>query len=279
MTLILLLAQWTAAAGPCQAATSSLDLADRMQAAEHAFSSMDIDGFTRARDDAGAVLTCLGEVVNPVDAAAYHRMQALDAFLAEDEARAVGAFAAARHLQPDGTLSESLAPLGNPLRAAWDAAGLLPETPGEALPRRADVVLYLDGSRAENRPAARATIIQATSPTGRVEATAWLRPADPLPGWTSIQVVSEKAPARVRSDRERSPATRPLIIAAGASALVAGGLYGGAWVPRGKFLDDATALGDLDGYRVRTNALTVGAGVAGGIALGAGVGAVLTVAF
>jgi hypothetical protein len=79
---VLVVASHSAAADAAWAA----DLAEAMARAEGAFASLDLEGFRDAHTEARATLQCLEEPLLRVDAAAYHRVEALAAFVDEDDA-------------------------------------------------------------------------------------------------------------------------------------------------------------------------------------------------
>ena len=283
MTLLLLaMLSPSVQAADCATLSTAAELRASTQAATAAFEAMNLPAFTSAKEEAARFLECLGELISPADAAATHQLHALAAFLGKDDAGATASFVAVRSLTPHATLSEELAPLGHPLRAAWDAAGLIPPAAGIPLSPSPGEILYVDGLRGAQRPGSRPAIMQLTNVSGTVEHSTWLGAADPLPAWLLAPAPDPLADARTRAPkaaRERRPAVLPLAITAGASALVAGGLYGYAWAPRGRFLDAATPYEDLDGYRSATNTATIGAAVAGGIAVGAGAGALISLSW
>ena len=60
-----------------------------------AFSRMDVEGFYASRDEARKSLPCLDAPLAPALAGAYHRMEALNAFLGRDTPGATASFRAA----------------------------------------------------------------------------------------------------------------------------------------------------------------------------------------
>jgi hypothetical protein len=248
---------------------------------------MDLEAFDAARVDAVKVLDCLGETVTPADAAALHRMQALASFVARDDGGTLAAFRAATELQPGFELPMRIAPEGNPLRAQYELARGLPPSARARLDAPTDVTIYVDGARSATWPTERPTVLQGLGSSGAVDHNTWVGLGEGLPAWatapevvadvgdnavTKVKVKKEKRP---REARERTPRT-PLLAVAGGLALTSAGLYGYAWSQRATYLDDSTALDDLEKIRGRTNAAAATSAAVGGVALGvAGVAVVV----
>ena len=109
-----------AARAACPA--TSGDLAVALGRADDAWVAMDLDGFNRAAEEARETLSCLSLPVTPADAAAFHRMEALAAWVRKDRDATVAAFRAVVEVQPDYAIPETVAPPGNPLHAAFEEA-------------------------------------------------------------------------------------------------------------------------------------------------------------
>lgn len=267
-----------ALAAPCASPSTTTDLAEALTAADTAFVSMDLPGFERARDRAEQHLLCLAEPLFPADAAAFHRLQALASFVGEDAAGAEAAFRASTAVQPGFVLPQRLAPDGHPLREAYEAARALPASELSPLVQPDGRVLYVDGSRADQRPSERPYVLQALEGSGAVAHTAWLPPTAPVPDWATAPTPSAPIPAPVpRARTARTPRT-PLLVVSGVAVAGAGGLYGLAWASRASWADEATPLENLDGLRARTNTATVAAGALAGAGIGLG-GVALVVAW
>ena len=128
--LVLIVHRAPTAAAACPAPAASLETA--RAAAEEAYEGMDAGAFAAARDVAREALGCQDARVAPPLAAVYHRLEALDAYLSRDHDRARAAFRAALSADPETALPLSLAPEANPLRALFDEARALSDSPGPA---------------------------------------------------------------------------------------------------------------------------------------------------
>ncbi len=299
MTLFALLLS-AALAADCDGPTRTHELANALTSAETAYLDMDEEGFIAIRAQAEHTLECLGEPLTPFDAAAFHRLVAMEAFLAADDGATVAAFRSSLAAQPRYLLPSSLAPPGNPLAELYVEASEPYEAKRVALPPPTDMLLFIDGARGTARPTARPVIVQILGPDGGVMWTGFLAPHDPNPSWfalgleeedevdTAIPLDRTEEPNR-RSDRannirvaRRQPQitpgrTKPLALAAGGAALGAGALYAAAYGLRRVYDDPSTPYEDLETLRGFTNGAVVASGGVGIAALGLGIGAVVTI--
>jgi hypothetical protein len=295
-----------ALASDCERPSRTTELANALTAAEAAYLDMDEDGFIAIIAGAEVTLGCLAEAITPYDAAAYHRLVALDAFLAADDAATISAFRASLAAQPRFLLPSSLAPLGNPLSQLYlDASEPYSLNP-IALPAPSGRVVLMDGARSTARPTTRPVIVQLVGPDGGIDWSGYLRLDDSNPSWPALgfdepskrldepRLPEPRENPRESKRRTRSTAdsnirvarqlpkgtpgrTRPLLVAAGGSALVAGGLYALGFGLRLNYDDLQTPYERLDGLRVATNGLVVSSAGAGLVAMGLSVAAVVTV--
>ena len=279
MLLVLLLSQ--AHAAPCQGRTTTADLSTAVTAAETAYLAMNLDAFHEARKQADDVIPCLLEFVSPPDAAAYHRLIALDAYVAQDNPRTLGSFMSALAIQPGYALSSTIAPQGNPLDAIYQMARIQPPGRSAALVAPAGSVTMVDGARAANRPTERPTIVQLGAGTGEVLWSGYLAADTTNPDWSAYTPAEPVALPEAKADGAASVRTRrspalPLAIGAGGGAIAGGALYALALAGRAEFDDPATPVGELDGIRARTNGEVYAAAGLGALALGLGTLAVVT---
>jgi hypothetical protein len=117
----LILVAGVANAQDCQP-TSSEQLTSVMQQALIDFATLDEDSFFASTQQAKDDLPCLSELFLPPNAAAYHRLMALEAFFNGDDDAATESFRAALSIEPDYKLSSKLAPEGGKLHRLWTAA-------------------------------------------------------------------------------------------------------------------------------------------------------------
>ncbi|MDP2307765.1 MAG: hypothetical protein Q8P18_17200 [Pseudomonadota bacterium] len=266
----------TLAHAECPGRTTTADLSSAVTAAETAYLAMNLDAFQAARTQADDAIPCLAEFVSPPDAAAYHRLIALDAYVAQDNPRTLGSFMSALAIQPGYVLPSTIAPQGNPLDAIYQMARIQPPGRTAALVAPAGAVTLVDGARSANRPTERPTILQLGAGTGEVLWSGYL-PADaPNPDWSAYSPAPASAlPQEAPKHARRSPAV-PFAIGAGGGALAGGALYALALAGRAEFDDPATPLEELDGIRARTNGEVYAAAGLGVLALGLGTIAVVS---
>lgn len=259
--MILLFAQ-LAFAEDCPQPTTAADLRAGVAEAQAAFVAMDLAAFDAAQVEAARRLRCLGEPLEPADAAAYHGLRALVAFVAEDETDTLAAYRSALAAWSLYTLDPSYAPEGHPLREALaqaKALGPSPEAPLSPPPR---LSLWVDGAAAKTAPLERPYTLQAHGRGEAVLHTDWVAAGASAPDWAL-----RPPPQAASTPRGRTV----MLVGAGASLGASAGLYGAAWATRATFFDPATPLEELQGVRRTTNGATVGAAVLGatGLALGA----------
>lgn len=245
---------WTALAwaSDCPYRTTTDTLQSQLDGANAAFANLDVDGFVSSLQDVALTLPCLNDPVTVELAAHYHRTEALRLYVEGKDAEALPPLEAAHALKPDFTYPEGQFPKGYPLLQQWQSLSATPaQTLGIRRPPSGRALF--DGVEGRKRPTDRPTLIQVVDNDGAIEQTWYLRPADP---WPYGEV------PRLRNG---------LLIASGASVLLAAGLYGAGWASRTRyFADDPTYDGDkLDSIASRTNLLfgsAIGFAIAGGAA-------------
>jgi hypothetical protein len=248
------------AASVARADCDGRTLTDAVTRAESAFVDMDETTFRTASSDAQVTLDCLSEVLTPVQVAAYHRVRALGAFLGGDHARATLDFRAVLGTQPGYVLPQEIAPVGHPLRADFEGSKQFADAERFGLPAPAEGWLLVDGQRSAQAPAGRPFLLQWLDDDGVVSLSAWIDVGDPVPRYPQA-VAAAPAPAPVPAPVERRGGA--LTWVGVSTAVVGGGLYGAAFVTRGRY-EAAVDAGDeqaIRGMHGLTNGLT-GAGVA-----------------
>ncbi len=192
-----------------------------------------------------AVLGCVNQPLPPATAARLLRLRGLEAFLGRDTPTAAAAFNAARALDPQLDLPESMAPVGNPLRAVWDTH--VEPGPAATLRDARRGSLYVDGAPAKTVPTERPFVFQWIDGV-RVEGA--IATANDLPSYP----------------RETHPAATPLMVASGVAAAAAVASYGLAWAARDEW-ENPDGAESFESAYARTNTLSI-------VAAGAGIGAV-----
>lgn len=225
-----------------------------LDAAERSVAELDSARFETSMERVREVLGCLREPVTPAIAARLHRAVGVRAFAARGPL-AAGAFAAARRIEADWPLSETLFPAESPVREAWSAISL--DSPRiRVLPDPTTGWLVLDGTRGVERAVDLPVVFQRVEADGSVTSSAYLLPGEPTPLYPT------GAPPSTRSDHRA-----PFAVTAVASGVAAAGLWGLSVHGRDRFLDLGDPVPDhrLDGLQTRTNALTVSSAVSAGL--------------
>ncbi|MFZ5476045.1 MAG: hypothetical protein ACOZNI_04665, partial [Myxococcota bacterium] len=188
-------------ASPASAACPSAadDVLAQANGALAAYAAMDAVVYTKARDEALAALACVRDVISPIDAATLHRLMGLDAYLAQQRARGVGAFRAALAIQPAFRLSSSVAPEGHPLLEWYEAGREAGEGDARPLLAPSGATIYVDGARATAVRPGQAAVLQLVSLDGAVRETAYVAADGELPWWASAApaAAAEPVPAPV----------------------------------------------------------------------------------
>lgn len=232
----------------CAASSDVAMLSAAAPRAQLAMGSLDGAGFTAAVADARVALPCLAQPLTPLDAAGYHGLEALAAFADGNLEDATLAFATAVATVPDYRLPAMIAPAGGDLDVLLTRAKALPPSEMQALPPY-DGVVMVDGVRALVRPTGRPCILQLVGPRGDVRATYYLRGTDPLPKWAPPPTLALRL-----LPEPREKLSIPFAVAAGGTALAAGGLYVLGGMSHEQFVDPSTPYEDLPGLQAQTNA-------------------------
>lgn len=267
-----------AALAACPTPSTSADIVSSIGAAESAFVLMDASAFRKAREDVRSLLPCLAEPLVPVDAAAIHRLNALDSFLSRDEDSTVTAFRAVVASVPSYQLPSTLALEGSTLRALYDTAVELGPGATDPLEPTEHFVLLLDGQRGLNVPQERPFIAQWTSTSGQVIWTDLVDAGDPLPSPSALVLQPDLPP-----EESGRRVNLPLLIAGGTAIIASGTLYGVSYSWRQSYDDvddpDVATVADLEALRRKINAGVLASAGCGALGLGLGTVAFVHVSF
>jgi hypothetical protein len=257
------------AALACDFPSSNTDLLTALDAATTAFGALEIEAFQEAHSEAAQHVDCLAEPLSRSTAAQFHRVAGLAAFLERRSDDATASFAAARLIEPAYLFPVDLVPTGNPILQAYEARD--PKaSPTEPVAAPAVGSVTIDASSVLLRRAQHPTIVQQLDGRGAVVDTWLLGPGEPMPAMAPPPPATP-ADATASTDPKRSLLRPVLRIAAGSTLALAGGLTAAGAASRGAW-SDATSVADADRARATTNALVLGAGVAGVAGLGLGAG-------
>ncbi len=270
-------------------------LSSTMQQALIDFATLDEDSFSAATQQAQADLPCLGEILLPPTAAAYHRLMGLQAFFDGQDEIAVDSFRASLHIEPGYQLPSKIAPEGGKLHRLWQQAVSGPNPFESSFTAPGGMYTWVDGAegtvQAEDLP----SIVQYGIDMDEVRWTAYLAPGETPPStMPGVGLVVAPAPepertapvepepttapsaaladatiddSAARRDLSHAPAPEKtqgsgkggLIAATVVSGVMAGGLYGGASYMRGEY----------DRYPTRENYLATNGAFFGAIGMGA----------
>jgi len=242
-----------------------------------AFESQDAAALGGAHATANGQIVRLSEVVNPRAAAAYHRLGGMVAWTAGDRDGTVRALRAALVIDPNMDmprvlLDQSLAEAVEEARGLG-AGGTLSLTIPEGLSA------WVDGAAASERSDTFPSIVQVAGPDDTVYWSGVLAGEGRNPNWKAEGVYPILTPVDEPTLLDRT--SRPLLIAAGASALVSAVSYGVAASSAKAYHDtsnpDVSTMDDLDKLRRRANTgvvLSAGMGLA---AVGLGVSAFVVI--
>ena len=265
----------------CPEIVSTASLARHITEADMAFSTMDEGAFRTSRWTAQRAINCLGEPIQPGQAAAYYRMEALGSFLDQNHAQSVGFFKSMLRIAPHYILPDPMAPTGHPLRVDFEVAQGSTRLAGVPIPKAADGVIRVDGSVGTGFPRDRPFLMQHQLNDGRIQFSAVVGiGVEPLPYATKRGSQGANAGKRVvlpvdqvQRKRGKSPVNIPLAGVSAASIAVAGISYVVAMSHEAEFNDATTSRTQLSGLRDKTNNMVLLSGGAVATALTTGVAA------
>lgn len=258
-------------AADCPEPTTAKALVQEVTAGDTAFAELDDEGFAVSRARTLQMLPCLSEPITPGQAALFHKLHAIGAFVDRDHAGAVAAFRSVVAASPGYQLPESLAPAGHPLRTHFAVAEGAVALPEPLLPVPRSGAVHVDGRRATTAPLDRPWVYQKLDEAGSVVESALVSPGAPVPAYDNT--------GRPGEPGARRGVNVPLMATAGVAAVASGVLYLSARGSADRFWDPTTANTELETLRTRTNTLgwlSAGAGV---VAVGAGAGAFIAGTF
>jgi len=160
---------------------SSQDLAQTIQDALAAYAIMDTEAFFAAHAQARADVDCLETVLEPDDAAPFHGVDALAAFLSEDDQGSLASLRSAYAAQPSFSYPGEVAPPDSPLNEVLQAAKDAPAAETLPLASAPGFRLVIDGETATQRPTDRPYLLQVASDDWQLIWSGLLVPGDELP--------------------------------------------------------------------------------------------------
>jgi hypothetical protein len=290
-SLALLLLSGSLQAADCDKTWPTASLEQSLSAVEQAFVDFDKLAVSKGYTMAGSQLRCLSEPLSPDAAAQFHRVTGLVRFLEHQDESTRSAFAAARAIDPEFTLPESIAPDGHPLHDYYGAIDLA-ALPEERLPAAATGQLLRDGRPAKMAHRALPAIYQLVDDQQAPTWTVLVLPGDPLPAYEqaappapepvadATQAGGEDLGLAVQPPPERQGGgvNVPLLAGAGGAAVVSAVTYGLAWKAKADW-DTAANQVELDGAYDRNHTMCIVSGATLVATAGLGVSAVLVARF
>ncbi len=282
ITVSLLLA--ATAQAECEQPSTTGDLYDAVEKAQKAFIDLEFETFAEATTAAETALPCVQEPIQRHLAAELHRIFGLRGAINRDPVVTTQAFAAARSLEPNYTFPVEMVPEGSPVLTDYKTIDLATgEFTAMAQPRMGR--LEFDGRPSLRRPNSWPTLAQYVDVSGKILWTNYLTPSDEFPFYAgSLAAAGDGTPSGTGDGQpividppglDIEP-NMPLAAAAGGAIVIAGGMFLGASMNRGRFDDPSTPEADLEGIRKSTNSLVVASALSGGVALGLGAAVVFT---
>ena len=266
-----------ASAQECPEDRVTAQIIESLEAAEAAFSELDVDGFKTATDQAAKDLPCVREVFPRILAARYHRFVGLRAFVDREQAKAVSAFAAARTIEPDYSFPESFIPSGNPVMNSYLALDVaVDEWVAFAAPTEGSI--QLDGRLADQRSTRFPHLFQYLDKDGAVASTVYVFPEERLPHYPgAVEVPDEVANgAGEGTVTLKSGPNTPLLVSSGVALLGSIILYSASSSSLVEYnSDEMRTIEDLDKQRRRTNTAMIASAGLGTVSVGLGASAFL----
>jgi len=260
---MMLVGVFAAAAAECAAPVAPLAVAATAARAKEAFAGLDAPAFDTAIAELAASIPCLDAPLTPAQAADVHLVDALRAFVAQDEAATVAAFQAHHAADPHADPATWL-PARHPALVERRYALRLAEADPRELVSLGGAV-WVDGVRAELLVPSRPAVLQAGDDDALT--STWWHPGEPLPERLDL-----------REPRISPRVERRLWL--GSTALLAAGAATGLalWSSslRDEYRDPDTPYDELDTLAETNAAAGVAAGGTGLVALGLGAALVVT---
>ncbi len=261
----------------CKSEATIAQLLTASAEGEKAFAQMDLTALLKhaslAREE---LVPCIKRPLTPKQAAAFHRLMALEAFTRHSYKRVIAEFHAARMLEPGYAIPSEVADGDHPLLTHYEEAAKAPDGDAQAITAPAAGHVFVGGVRNAPRRKLTPAVIQVYS--GATEdtwiETKYIQPGETLPIWgpNAFGLTAKDLGIDTQPGWQK-PA--PWYISAGVSAAIAAVFYGLAMHEKSQFEDRGTPDGDLKGHRDRANGFGATAATTAGLAViftGLGVG-------
>lgn len=249
----------------CDKPATAVQLFEAGVAGETAFANLSAEALlTQSTLARSQILPCLTDILTIRDAAAFHRLMALEAFINGDNSRTIAELHASLKLEPGFSFSEEVAGIGHPILALYSAAAFAQD--GEAEPVFPPKGGYAMVAGVRNAPRYELTpaIVQVFSIADELLETRYVQPGEAMPKWGINAFGLTAQDIGIKRNVPDDP--RAWFAAGGATLALSGVFYAIAMWQRNTFEDPMTPDDDLALYEARAN----GIGAAGMIAAGTG---------
>jgi hypothetical protein len=162
-------------------------LSEELQAAEESVRSFDKEGLMGHMESARKSLRQVDLPLTPRLAAAYHRMEGVEAHILRLDGQIIPALQAAVAVDPAAKLPADIAPEGNPLWQLYEEARARPLSAHVRVEPIVDHELWIDGRASRNLPNERPAIIQIANVDGKVVWTRYHAEFETNPEWPDLQ--------------------------------------------------------------------------------------------
>lgn len=277
LSLVMCLGASSQAHAECKESSTVQQLLERSAASEKAFADMDLTNLlkhaTVAREQ---IIPCLKQPLSPKEAAAFHRLMALEAFTRRDDKRVLYEFHAARRCDPGYTIPPEVADGDHPLVVSYNEAANVPDGVPESIQVMAEGHVLVGGIRNAPRLKMTPAIIQiygSELDESWIE-TKYIQPGETLPIWgknmfgmTAEDLGIDQTPEWKKPEWYYVPAS----IAAGLAIT----FYALALNEKAQFNDPSTSDSQLSAHRDRATgfgAAAVSTASAAAILTGVGIG-------
>ncbi len=252
----------------CEA--DNYDVARAISGAEAAWEELDVDDYARSRGEADNAIRCLVEPLTPANAAAFHGMQAIGAFLERNPDHVVAHYRAAVAADPD--YRPVIAELeGHPLEKLFAAALHQRPSMTELVFVPKGHTLLVGGNVSDSRPLELPAVYQLVDDEQSIRWNGHLTNAELMPDLKSYtRRQQEPANHMPVSKAELDPLTVPLAVGSGAAVVTSGVLMLMSNAALKMHQDPLTPYPELEDLRKRANGTYTGAALGAVAALGLG---------
>jgi hypothetical protein len=264
----------------CDDSTSVSELGRTGIVAEKAFANLNAETLlTQASLARTQILPCVNGLLTKHDAASFHRLMAMEAFINGDYARTKKELHASLLLEPGYSFPDDVAGEGHPLLTLYNQAATMPDGEGEKIYPPPDGYVLVGGVRNAARYAQTPVIIQVFTAGDQLRETRYVQPGEASPNWSGNAFGLTAKDIGIDLDSlQRKPVLKdpkPWYVGAGVAGLTSGVFYGVAMHQKVQYKDPLTPDDQLAGLESRANGFGTASLISGGSAIvftGLGIG-------